>query len=270
MQTAETNFSFSGSIPQYYEACLGPMFFEPYAIEMAGRIQKLQPLNLLELACGTGRLTKHLPAAMLQNALITATDINPAMMEHAKATHAFPTNINWQVADALQLPFKDEQFDCIVEQFGVMFYSDKITACKEAMRVLKPAGVFIFSAWDSLDNNPVPFNANEVVNDFFPSGKPAFFHIPFSYYDTAIMHTDLQAAGFKNIRIEKVHLTGLPTTAEDAAKGSLLGTPLYHFLAKQPPQLVEDIIQKLTLHYRELFGSPFNALLRAFVVTAVK
>ena len=84
MLAQQTPIAFSGNIPQNYDAFLGPMFFEPYALEMSKRISKLAPANLLELASGTGRLTRMLPASSAENATIIASDINPAMIQFGK------------------------------------------------------------------------------------------------------------------------------------------------------------------------------------------
>ena len=113
-----TPIAFSGDIPKFYDSYLGPMFFEPYAIDMAKRIQKIAPLNLLELASGTGRLTKLLKGVSATNAVIIASDINPAMVKYGEALVQDDT-IKWVQADAVTLPFNNESFDCVVVQFGI-------------------------------------------------------------------------------------------------------------------------------------------------------
>jgi ubiquinone/menaquinone biosynthesis C-methylase UbiE len=168
----QTNISFSGSIPTYYDADLGPMFFEPYATEMALGIKDLKPSSILELACGTGRLTKFLPLTLAKKGgTLIATDINPAMLEHAKHTVAW-RDIDWKVVDAMELPYGDDLFDVVTAQFGVMFYPDKRIAYKETCRVLRPGGSFIFSAWDSLAHNPIAQLTSELITEFFPVDTP--------------------------------------------------------------------------------------------------
>ena len=100
--------------------------------------------HVLELAAGTGIVTRALAQTLPAAIAITATDLNPAMLDQAKS-HAGLERVQWQEADALSMPFADQQFDYIVYQFGVMFFPDKVTAFREALRVLKPGGRFLFS-----------------------------------------------------------------------------------------------------------------------------
>src|SRR5688500_14598069 len=146
-QSIPLNIAFSGSIPANYEDYLGPLFFEPFAQYMNEAVGKLKPSSVLEVACGTGRLTRHLRNTLPSSTSLIATDINADMIAYGKKKSE---NIDWRVVDATLLPFENETFDCVVAQFGVMFYSDRVKAFKEAYRTLKPGGTFIFSAWDKL------------------------------------------------------------------------------------------------------------------------
>jgi ubiquinone/menaquinone biosynthesis C-methylase UbiE len=182
--------AFSGSIPPNYDTFLGPLFFEPFALDMAQRIRHLQPQALLEVAAGTGRVTKHLPSALPAGALIVATDVNPAMVNFAKERLAGYSNMQWEVVDAVSLPYQNKQFDCIASQFGVMFYSDRRKAYAEAYRVLRPGGVFLFNAWDHIHRNPCARLTDEILEHFFPTDTPAFYKVPFSYHDANVIRED--------------------------------------------------------------------------------
>jgi len=123
---------------------LVPLIFEAYAKEMAKRVQKVSPRRLLEIAAGTGVLTRALAAISGAGAQITASDLNSEMLEEA-ARIGTPRPVEWRQADALALPFEKESFDVVVCQFGVMFFGDKQQAFSEARRVLVPGGVLLFS-----------------------------------------------------------------------------------------------------------------------------
>jgi ubiquinone/menaquinone biosynthesis C-methylase UbiE len=269
MQT-ETPISFSGSIPKYYDSFLGPMYFEPYANDLAARIKKLQPKNLLELAAGTGRLTKLLPGVAAKDASITATDINPSMVSFGEQ-QAHDGHIKWQVADAVSLPFADNTFDCVVVQFGVMFYSDRAKAFREAWRVLKTGGTFLFNSWDELKKNPPSWLAQKTLEHFFPVDTPAFFSIPYSYYDEKVIKSDLEKAGFKNIEIDLVKLTGPVASAMDAATGLLQGTPTVTAIEERDAEKLPLIVQHLaTKISNELGSTNLQVPLQAWVVKGVK
>jgi ubiquinone/menaquinone biosynthesis C-methylase UbiE len=122
-------------MPVAYDRWLAPAVFQPSAVDLAQRAARLSPRRVLEIAAGTGVLTRELVAS-LPAAEITATDLNTAMVEFG--SRQVPAAA-WQVANALHLPFDDKQFDLVVCQFGVMFFPDKAAAFGEARRVLTAA-----------------------------------------------------------------------------------------------------------------------------------
>ncbi|HXA72004.1 MAG TPA: class I SAM-dependent methyltransferase, partial [Stellaceae bacterium] len=138
--------TFAGSIPALYDRHLGPMLFEPYALDMAERVARLAPKRVLEIAAGTGIVTRAL-SQKLPTVPIVATDLNQPMLDHA-AARLSSERITWRQADAQALPFDDASFDVLVCQFGVMFFPDKAKAFSEARRVLAPGGRFLFNVWD--------------------------------------------------------------------------------------------------------------------------
>jgi ubiquinone/menaquinone biosynthesis C-methylase UbiE len=138
--------SFSGSMPEFYDRILVPVMFEPFAQDLAERLAGMKSGHVLEIAAGTGVVTRALARKLPAAVAITATDLNPAMLERAKS-HAGIERVEWQEADALALPFGDRLFDCVVCQFGVMFFPDKQASFREALRVLRPGGQFLFSVW---------------------------------------------------------------------------------------------------------------------------
>jgi ubiquinone/menaquinone biosynthesis C-methylase UbiE len=267
MKTEQIPVSFSGNIPKNYDSFLGPMYFEPYANDLAQRIKKLNPSKILEVAAGTGRLTRMLADSFSKEGLV-ATDINPAMVKYGQE-HV--PQVKWQQADAIALPFDDASFDCVVVQFGVMFYSDRVTAFREAWRVLKPGGTFLFNTWNELKANPPSYLAQQTLEHFFPVDTPAFFSVPYSYYDPETIRKDLEHAGFTNVQSELVKLKGPSESAASAAKGLLEGTPAYTAVVERDASKLPLIEKHLEEAIAEKFGNRnLQTTLEAWVVTAVK
>ena len=142
----QTDRLWVGSMPQAYDRWLAPAVFRPFAIDLARRAAQLRPGRVLELAAGTGVLTRELIAAC-PAAAVTATDLNAAMVAYGSGR---VPGARWQQADALGLPFGAGEFDLIACQFGVMFFPDRPAAFREASRVLTPAGRLLFSTWDAV------------------------------------------------------------------------------------------------------------------------
>lgn len=216
---------FTGSIPEIYDRCMGPMLFEPFAQDMAARFKDFEGA-VLETAAGTGRVTKALARAMAAGASLTATDLNEAMLNKA-AELAPDLKVEWRQADAQALPFADGRFDAVVCQFGVMFYPDKDAGYAEARRVLKPGGRYVFSVWDRLDANPLSKAMHEAIGAHLPADPPQFIaRTPFGYNDQAAIRAALERAGFRDVEIETVTLETRARSAEDAACGLCTGSPL--------------------------------------------
>ena len=150
---SDMNRSFAGLMPEFYDRILVPVMFEPFALDLAERLRGITTGQVLEVAAGTGVVTRALARLLPAEASITATDLNPAMLDRAKS-HRGLDRVQWQVADALAVPFAHRQFDCVVCQFGVMFFPDKRAAFREARRVLRPGGQFLFSVWGDRTDSP--------------------------------------------------------------------------------------------------------------------
>src|SRR5262245_24498826 len=149
---AATDKLFAGSIPEIYDRFLVPLIFESYARDLAERLARLEPRDVLETAAGTGVLTRAMASRLPAQARIVATDLNPPMLNHAQS-QSRDGRITWRQADALALPFQDQSFDAVACQFGAMFLPDKVQGYREARRVLKRGGHFLFNVWDRISEN---------------------------------------------------------------------------------------------------------------------
>jgi len=260
--------AFSGSIPEIYDTCLGPMLFEPYAADLARRAAALQPARILETAAGTGIVTAAL-VKEIPDADIVATDLNPAMLAIASG-RVQGGRTQFQSADAQQLPFADDEFDLVVCQYGVMFFSDKVGAYGEVQRVLKPGGAFLFNAWGSLGENRIPQLVEEAVAGLFPGNPPGFLgRTPHGYHNGATIAEDLAAAGFHDIEIEKVALPSRAASARQPAVGFAHGSPLRMEIEARDASRLDEAADAAAKAVEAVFGSgPIEAVMTANVVLA--
>jgi ubiquinone/menaquinone biosynthesis C-methylase UbiE len=197
-----TDAVFSGSIPSLYDKYLGPLIFEPYAQDLANRLSALNAERVLETAAGTGIVTRALERSLSPRGSIVATDLNQPMLDHA-AERIPSSRVSWQKADAQALPFPDGAFDAVICQFGVMFFPDRQKAYREARRVLKPGGHFIFNVWDKIEHNEFADLVTAAVADMFANDPPRFLaRIPHGYDDQQAVIADLRSAGFTTIAVE--------------------------------------------------------------------
>jgi ubiquinone/menaquinone biosynthesis C-methylase UbiE len=188
---------FAGSIPELYDKYLVPLIFEPYASDLLDRLRSRSLSQVLEIAAGTGVVTRALASELSESVSIVATDLNQAMLDQAIAVGT-KRPVEWHQADAMNLPFRDDEFDAIVCQFGVMFFPDKSKAFSETRRVLKPGGIFIFSVWDRIADNEFADTVNKALESMFPEDPMRFMaRTPHGYYDRTTIMQDLTNGGFK-------------------------------------------------------------------------
>ena len=268
---AGSDTKFVGSIPEKYDAHLGPFLFEPCATDFVRRLTLHEDARVLELACGTGILTRRILELLPGSGRLTATDLNQPMLEHAQRRVGPDARLEWRMADAMKLPFQDESFDRVICQFGVMFFPDKLVALREARRVLKRGGEFSFNVWDSPRRNHYEELAEAVVAGFFPADPPTFFQVPFGYHDQGAIHSVMQEAGFANIRLVEVTLEGESPTAMHAAVGLVEGCPLIVAIQERgvsdPKPIVEAVAKKLVSAFGD---SPMRCQLGALWIAGTK
>lgn len=268
--TDETSL-FTGDFPENYDKYLGPLLFEPYAIDMINRINTINAESVLEIACGTGRVTRHLINHFPDNVSITASDISIEMLEIAKRNVSPKNNLEFLVADAHELPFESNSFDLIICQFGAMFFQDKQKAFSEFYRVLRNGGILIFSTWDKLENNPVINTAHSIVDNFFNYDPPAFYKIPFSMHDENEHMSLMLNADFQNTEVMKVKKEFLSKSSDDVIKGFLSGNPILNEIREIDPDAPDKIKIHLEKEISLRFGSkPVVSELNAIVCKAEK
>lgn len=234
--------AFSGSIPALYDRCLGPLLFEPYARDLAARVAAIAPRRILETAAGTGIVTAAI-AREVPAAEIVATDLNQAMLDVAAARVRSPA-VSFREVDAQALPFADGSFDLVVCQFGAMFFPDRVGAYREARRVLKRGGLFLFNVGDRIEANPVSEAIAEAVAALFADDPPSFLQrVPFGYGDAVRVEKELGAAGFEEVARETVALRSRAPDPRDAAMGMCLGSPLRAEIEARDPARLDEAVE---------------------------
>jgi len=261
--------SFTTDVARFYESNLVPLIFRPYAKDLAARVRAVQPSHVLEIACGTGVVTRALSKALGENSSIIATDLNQAMVEHAKEiSTTYP--VEWRQADVMRLPFPDDSFDVVACQFSVMFFPDRIAAYKEIRRVLKPTGSFHFSVWNELDRNDFARAVTKALELRYPENPPLFLdRTPHGHGNTREIEADLNAAGFDVTSFTQLDEVSRAVSPEGPAIAYCQGTPLRNeILDREPDGLLaatQDAAKALELEFGQ---GPIEGKISGVVVVA--
>ena len=262
---------FTGSVPEHYDRDLGPVIFAGHAADLARRVAAHNPKRMLEIAAGTGLVTRPLRDLLPADAHLTATDLNPPMLDVARTKFRPGEQVVFQPADACALPFPDGAFDTVACQFGVMFFPDKAQSYREVHRVLTPGGRYLFNVWDSHRHNAFGRITHALVQQLFPSDPPPFFRVPFGYHGIDPIKEALIEAGFMDIAIAVVRREAEIADLAAFAQGLVHGNPLAEQVRARgghdPDQVVDALIEALR---GEVGADPGRITLQAIVFEASK
>jgi ubiquinone/menaquinone biosynthesis C-methylase UbiE len=261
-----TMANFGGSIPEYYDSIMGPAQFEAYGAELAARLPANPGGDVLEIATGTGRVTRHLRERLDSGVKLVASDLSLAMLEVARKRLGAARNIEFHEADACKLPFKDAGFAAVVCAFGVMFVPDKPAAFREARRVLRKGGTWYFNVWDGLENNPHGRSTAEIMEALDPALKGGA--MPYLFNDRGVIERLLVGERFEKPRFEVVRIACTCPSARDFATGQIRGTPRGQLLQQKGID-VDAIIDQAAAALAKVGGSaPFKYTAQALVIEA--
>ena len=267
----ENSARFVGSIPENYDRGLGPILFENYAEDLTRRAVALEAEKVIELAAGTGIVSRKLRDQLSPETRLVVTDLNPPMLEVARAKFKNEENVEFSQADAMSLPFEDESYDLVICQFGVMFFPDKPVAFREVRRVLKPGGVFLFSAWGTMDACSYANIIYDVGAKFFPENPPTFYQVPFGYADSDAVYNDLAVAGFENCQHETIDLVKEVPDWESFGMGAVFGNPLIDEIKQHGTVSPEQVMDAIVIALQDHFGAaPATIPLQATIYSASK
>ena len=269
MTKPASDTSFTNDVARFYESTLVPLIFEPYADDLAARAQALGPNSVLEVACGTGVVTRALAAVLPSACAIFATDLNDAMVAHGELMGT-TRPVTWRQADVMALPYPDKSFDLVVCQFGVMFFPNRVAAYQEIRRVLRPAGTLLFNIWNGIENNEFADVITDAVSTLYPGDPPVFLtRTPYGHGSPIEIEDDLRAAGFKECRFSQRDDISAAAAPDLPAIAYCQGTPLRNEIEAREPGGLERATAAATEALRARYGDgPIEGRISAVVVAA--
>lgn len=267
--TTSADKDFAGSIPHLYERHLVPLIFQPYALDLARRLEGRPMARLLEVAAGTGVVTRALDRVLPQAVSIVASDLNQAMVDEA-AAQGTGRAVEWRQADVMRLPFAESEFDVVVCQFGAMFFPDKPAAFAEVRRVLRPGGLFIFNVWDRIEKNDFVHAVMGALEALYPQDPPRFMvRSPHGYFDTDTISRDLALGGFAGeVQIDSLAVRSRAASARSAAIGYCQANPMRVEIESHGPSSLAEATDAAEEALLKRFGAgPIEGGIQALVVS---
>lgn len=269
MSTPASDKVFAGSVAKLYESHLVPLIFDGYATDLAQRVASRPVSQVLEIAAGTGVVTRRLARLLPAGVAIVATDLNQPMLDMA-AEVGTERPVDWRQADAMQLPFEDGMFDAVVCQFGVMFFPDKAKAFAQARRVLRPGGRLLFNVWDRIEQNEFAHTVTQALESVFAQDPPRFLaRTPHGYFDPGAIEQDLRRGGFAaTVQVDTLAARSQAASARVPAVAYCQGTPLRNEIEARGSATLGQATDAAERAIREQFGAgSVDGKIQAHVIT---
>ena len=191
--------TYGGSAPETYEQCFVPAIGRPLAIDLVETAGIRAGQRVLDVACGTGVVTRLAAERVGPTGHVAGADINAAMLEVARSVSAGgQPSIAWYETAAEAMPLPDASFDVVLCQMGLQFMRDKAAALHEMKRVLAPGGQVFISVPKLM---PIFVVMHDAIARHIDPETAAFVHLVFSLGDQAALERLLEGARFDDVTV---------------------------------------------------------------------
>ena len=220
-----------------YEALFVPALFSAWTHHVLNAGRVCEGAHVLDVACGTGVLARDALARAGNHGRVVGVDPAPGML--AVAGEIEP-RIDWLPGNAESLAIADGAFDCVVSQFGMMFFTARQEATREMHRVLKPGGSLALAVWRSVTYNPAYADVIAVLDEEVGAAAADALRVPFNLGDAGAVTALLDKSGFTDVAVEAKTETARFPSSRQMVEAELRGwLPLFDI------NLSEDTITRV-------------------------
>ena len=237
----ENTFHLSTTAAEKYESQKVPSVFGPLANATLEAVSLPESVRVIEVACGTGIISRLISEQLPGNGRIVGTDLNPAMIEVArKTTPPSRHSVEWLACDVIDLPFADGEFDIAICQQGLQFFPDKPKALAEIRRVVAPGGRLILTCWRTISPlfQAVSDSLMQRVSE--KAAKQALG--PFSFRDGDCIASLLTEAGFRITDTSSLLVHRPLTPARPAIREEIMASPYEKELLDKGAETIDAVV----------------------------
>jgi len=198
-----SEFSFGDqAVAAGYDAVLVPMLFEPWAEQLVAEFGPWDGRSVLDLAAGTGVLTRRLADEVGPSGRVIAADINREMLQLARQRCAGArSTVEFVESPAHPLDVADGSVDAVMCQQGFQFFPDKPAAAREIQRVLRPGGRVVVTTWCDVEQCEFFGGICRALEAIGQPEIAAMMRAPFDFMPAAELCASFEGAGFSRTRL---------------------------------------------------------------------
>ena len=201
MATKESGFQLTGAGPAGYERYMIPAHCDARAEDLLRRVNPQPQEHLLDIACGTGIVTRRAAPLVGDLGRVVGTELNPQMLQVARELSAYQDSVEFIEGDAEALPVPDGSFDIALCQQAFMFFPNQVVAAQEIHRALKPGGRTAISVFRTLQHNPAFEHLVRALEKHAGTEAAAFMRSPFIFENPEQIRAPFIKAGFKKVTV---------------------------------------------------------------------
>jgi ubiquinone/menaquinone biosynthesis C-methylase UbiE len=223
--TSDERWQISGSGAEKYERFVAS-WFRPWAEDLIERSGLKAGDHIIDVACGTGVVTRAAAPVIGPDGSLVATDLNEDMLAEARRHDVTGSPVIWRRADATDLPFLSATFDAVLCQQGLQFVPDKADAVAEMRRVLRPDGVAAVSVWRSAEHNPYIAALADGLSRHVSVAAGQSMLAPCGFGDRDELAALFEDGGYADVEVHEVTIERDPVDAVEAIAGNLAALPV--------------------------------------------
>jgi SAM-dependent methyltransferase len=247
MSQAE-RWQLGGNAPEVYETQLVPAIFGPWAPLLVAQAALRAGERVLDVACGTGVVTRLVAPQVGPTGHVVGLDVNPGMLARAGASPS-PEGaaVDWREGDAGALPFDVSSFDAVFCQLGFQYFPERQQAAREMHRVLKPTGRLVALVWRALHHSPGFDTLAAALERNVSPAAAAVMRAPFVFGDsTDELRGLLTQAGFRTVRVGAEARMVRFASPSAFVRNQVAGSPLVSHVAAIDDIAREALIREVT------------------------
>jgi SAM-dependent methyltransferase len=242
---SKETYQLSDNAAAVYEDQKVPAIFAPLAEATLGAIRIAPHDTILDVACGTGIVARLVRDKLGPKPRIVGADLNAGMIAQAQSLPDVQVqSIEWEVADASDLPFAGGSFSVVICQQGIQFFPDELAALREMKRVLRPGGLIALSVWTGPNEFFMVLAAalGRHVSD--EVGKRSL--APFSYDGGDQLGNRLVSLGFADVSTNEISVNRIIADPKTAIPKEILANPVGALVAERGEAVMKRIVADVT------------------------